>query len=273
TYSWSPSGGTAATASGLAAGTYTCTITDANSCQTTQSFTITEPSAFNITNSHINVSCNGAANGSATVSVTGGTGAYTYSWSPSGGTAPTASGLAAGTYTCTITDANSCQTTSTFTITQPAILDNSITLSSTMLTANQVGATYQWIDCTNGNAVLPGETNQNFTPTVSGDYAVIITMGSCSVTSFCTTVLGAVDFESNTNFVVYPNPSNGIITIKSSFDGQFQIMNQLGQIVRTVDVISGIEKTIELENVAKGIYHLSGNTKEGVKVNKKIILN
>ncbi|WP_310299743.1 gliding motility-associated C-terminal domain-containing protein [Flavobacterium aquidurense] len=134
TYSWSPSGGTAATASGLAAGTYTVTIKDANLCQTTQSFTITQPAALSVTPSQTNASCNGSANGTATVAVTGGTGAYTYSWSPSGGTAATASGLAAGTYTVTIKDANLCQTTQSFTITQPAAL--SVTPSQTNASCN-----------------------------------------------------------------------------------------------------------------------------------------
>ncbi|WEK19643.1 MAG: YDG domain-containing protein [Candidatus Pedobacter colombiensis] len=122
TYSWSPSGGTAATASGLTAGTYTCTITDANLCSTTKTFTITQPSApITASTAQLNVACNGGSNGSASVSnVSGGTGSYTYSWSPSGGTAATASGLTAGTYTCTITDANLCSTTKTFTITQPS---------------------------------------------------------------------------------------------------------------------------------------------------------
>ncbi|WP_424108311.1 SprB repeat-containing protein, partial [Pseudomonas viridiflava] len=66
-----------------------------------------------------NVACFGGTNGSATVSATGGTGPYTYSWSPSGGTAATATGLAAGTYTVTVTDANGCTATRAFTITAP----------------------------------------------------------------------------------------------------------------------------------------------------------
>ncbi|WP_152547384.1 MBG domain-containing protein, partial [Flavobacterium seoulense] len=123
TYSWAPSGGTAATATGLAAGTYTCTITDANGCQGTKSFTITQPTALNTTaGSKTDVSCNGGSNGTATVSPTGGTPGYTYSWSPSGGTAATATGLAAGTYTVTVTDANGCQGTKSFTIAQPTAL-------------------------------------------------------------------------------------------------------------------------------------------------------
>ncbi|MDR6785362.1 gliding motility-associated-like protein [Pedobacter africanus] len=121
TYSWSPSGGTAATATGLAVGTYTVTVTDANGCQGTKTFTITQPTALNTTaGSKTDVSCKGGSNGTATVAPTGGTPSYTYSWSPSGGTAATATGLAAGTYTCTITDANACQTTRTFTINEPA---------------------------------------------------------------------------------------------------------------------------------------------------------
>jgi|GEM_PF-1834876 len=127
TYSWSPSGGTGATATGLAAGTYTCTITDNNSCQITRSITINQPSAITASVSKTDVSCNGGANGTATVSgVTGGTGPYTYSWSPSGGTAATATGLAAGPYTVTITDNNTCQITRNVTITQPAPVTASI---------------------------------------------------------------------------------------------------------------------------------------------------
>ena len=122
TYSWAPSGGTAATATGLVAGTYTVTVTDANACTKTQTFTITQPPAFAITTSQTNIACNGSATGAATVNVTGATGPYTYSWAPSGGTAATATGLVAGTYTVTITDANACTTTRTFTITQPPAL-------------------------------------------------------------------------------------------------------------------------------------------------------
>ncbi|WP_180856400.1 SprB repeat-containing protein, partial [Flavobacterium panici] len=109
TYSWSPSGGTAATATGLTAGTYTVTVTDANSCQITQSFTITEPAALTASPvAQTNIACFGGNTGSATISATGGTGGYTYSWSPSGGTAATATGLTAGTYTVTVTDSNLC---------------------------------------------------------------------------------------------------------------------------------------------------------------------
>ncbi len=127
TYAWSPSGGTAATASGLAAGTYVCTITDANACTKTQNVTITQPAAISsLVSSQTNVSCNGGSNGSATVSALGGTPSFTYAWSPSGGTAATASGLVTGAYVCTITDANSCTKTQTATISQPSAITSSV---------------------------------------------------------------------------------------------------------------------------------------------------
>jgi uncharacterized repeat protein (TIGR03803 family) len=122
TYNWTPSGGTAATITGRTAGTYTCTVTDANGCVTNHTVTITQPAALSATNSKINVSCNGGTNGTATAIPAGGTATYTYSWAPSGGTAATASGLSAGNYTCTVTDANSCVTTTSLTITAPSAL-------------------------------------------------------------------------------------------------------------------------------------------------------
>lgn len=137
TYSWSPSGGTAATATGLSPNTYTVTVTDANGCFVTESVQITEPTALSATYSHTNVSCNGGNNGTASVTAIGGTGNYTYSWSPSGGTAATATGLVMGTYNVTVTDENSCFISSTITITQPDAL---------ALTTTPVAVT-----CHNGN--------------------------------------------------------------------------------------------------------------------------
>jgi large repetitive protein len=108
TYSWAPSGGTAATATGLAAGTNTVTVKDSNSVEATQRFTITQPTALTASVSKTDASGIGGTNGTATVSASGGTPPYSYSWS-SGGTAATASGLGAGSYTVTVSDANKCQ--------------------------------------------------------------------------------------------------------------------------------------------------------------------
>ncbi|WP_343625932.1 T9SS type A sorting domain-containing protein [Flavobacterium lindanitolerans] len=179
TYSWSPSGGTAATATGLTAGTYTVTITDANNCQITRNFTITEPAILSATTSQINVSCNGGTNGSATVTVTGGTGAYSYAWAPSGGTAATASGLAAGTYTVTAIDANNCQITTTVTITEPAVLSATTTQTNVLCNGGATGSatvtiaggtgpyTYSWAPSGGTAATASGLATGIYTVTVT----------------------------------------------------------------------------------------------------------
>jgi gliding motility-associated-like protein len=134
TYSWTPSGGTAATASGLVPNTYTCSVTDANNCPISQTFSIISPSALAITPSQTNILCNGSSTGSATASVSGGTGAYVYVWTPSGGAGATASGLTANTYTCSVKDGNNCPVSQTFILTEPGAL--AITPSQTNILCN-----------------------------------------------------------------------------------------------------------------------------------------
>ncbi len=121
TYSWTPLGGTNATANGLCAGTFTITATDVNGCNGTASVTITQPAALTATATTTNVLCNGASNGSATGAGAGGTPGYTYLWS-NGNTNAIASNLSAGTFTVTVSDVNGCNATASITLTQPTAM-------------------------------------------------------------------------------------------------------------------------------------------------------
>jgi hypothetical protein len=123
TYSWNTAPiQTGITATGLAAGTYTVTVTDNVGATTTANVTITEPAAISLaTSSQTNVLCNGQSTGSVTILATGGTPSYQYrinsgSWQIS----DTFTGLAAGFYTVDVRDANSCTNSIFVTITQPA---------------------------------------------------------------------------------------------------------------------------------------------------------
>jgi hypothetical protein len=179
TYSWSPSGGTSANASGLSAGTYSVLITDANSCTAQRSFTITQPTALSVSTSQTNVDCNGNNTGSAGVSVSGGISGYTYSWSPSGGTSASVTGLSAGNYTVLITDANNCTAQRSFTISQPTALNvstsqtnvacNGLSTGSAGVTVNggTSGYTYVWSPS--------GGTSATATGLTAGNYTVLIT--------------------------------------------------------------------------------------------------
>ena len=185
---WDPTAGgqTTAIATNLCAGNYTVTVTDSKGCTAIQTVTITEPTAIvtSIT-PPTNVTCKGLCNGSATVTVSGGTPGYTFSWTPPAGgqTIASATGLCAGDYTATVTDANGCSTSDTVTIVtlyptptasfvyqpQPAtILDPFI-----QFTDSSVFNISSWLwsfgDAENGSSIIP---NPKYVYTDTGTYII-----------------------------------------------------------------------------------------------------
>jgi hypothetical protein len=110
-------GSTTEDLSGLSAGTYTVTVTDNNGQTATSSSTITEPTVLSITSTTPSSACQGSSNGVASLTAGGGSPPYSYTWS-NGQTTATATGLAAGTYTATVTDNNGCTSTASLAITQ-----------------------------------------------------------------------------------------------------------------------------------------------------------
>lgn len=160
-YTWLWSGGqTTATVNGLAAGTYTVTITDVNLCTTSQPVSIANISGPTITSTATNVSCSGKNDGSATITASGVSLPFTFTWN-NGQTTPTASNLAAGIYSIVVTDANNCSATTNVTITEPTLLlANTVMVNPTCygftdgsLQVSPIGGTppYSYVWATNGN--------------------------------------------------------------------------------------------------------------------------
>lgn len=191
TYSWTPGGQTTASISNQPAGTYTVNVTDSKGCVTTASYTITQPTPLATVPTSTNVSCFGGNNGAASVTASGGTSPYTYSWSPSGGTSSSASGLPAGSYTLLVTDSKGCTVTQTVSITQPAALTATVTstnetcdyLNNGTATITAAGGTpaytYTWLPGNQSTSSISGLSN--------GTYTVILNDSKgCSVTSFAT---------------------------------------------------------------------------------------
>lgn len=108
----------------LNAGTYVVTVTDSNACVFTQNITVAQPDALELTLTANNPLCFGAANGTANVVVTGGTAPYNYEWKDATdaviGSLDNIAGLAAGSYTLVVKDANDCEATQQFTLVDPA---------------------------------------------------------------------------------------------------------------------------------------------------------
>jgi len=220
TYSWSPSGGTAATSTGLVAGTYTVTVIDAANRTATANVTINEPDALDSNIITTNITCNGANNGSVVLAPTGGVAPYTYLWD-TGATTSSITNLPAGTYSVTITDANGCTLAETATITDPAVLaiassshtdvtwyggnDGSATVSAT---GGIAPYTYSWSPS--------GGTNATATGLIAGNYTVTVTdVNGCTATESFTIIQPIplmVQSTSNTN-VKCNGGFNGTATI------------------------------------------------------------
>jgi len=144
-----------------------------------------------LSTSQTNVLCNGASTGAIDLTVNGGTGSYTYSWS-NGATTENLSNLSTGTYSVTVNDACGSSASKTVTITQPSsalsvnisTLTNTTVCSGSTVTLFIVGSgnyTYQWSDANN---VIAGATSSTYSASVTGDYTLTITNSNgCTATS------------------------------------------------------------------------------------------
>ncbi|KGO79764.1 hypothetical protein Q763_13035, partial [Flavobacterium beibuense F44-8] len=178
TYLWN-NGQTTATITGLAVGTYSVDVTDANDCVLTETFAINEPTTLSTTGSQTNVLCNGDDNGEATVIVSGGVAPYAYEWS-NGETTDTVTGLAAGTYFVTVTDDNGCIIIQNFNISEPSALIEGSATSQTNVLCN--GAATGEINLVVEGGVTPytylwndGQTTASLSGLTAGVYTVDVT--------------------------------------------------------------------------------------------------
>lgn len=289
TYLWFPSGGNSQTATGLCAGTYTVCVTDANGCSACTSITLTNPGALTASVTVTNVSCNGGNNGTATVNVSGGSPAFTYSWSTSPvQTTQTATGLTAGTYTVLITDACSQTVTATATITQPVI---ALQVNTSAFPENPCGAnngqaialaiggtspyTYQWNPT--------GQTTQNATGLAAGSYTVTVTdAAGCSVVSTvsvtCLPPVGITESTGALSAVLYPNPNSGEFTVEFyaaiADDYTVELSNGLGQVIASDEMKSfsgNYAKRFDIRNYGKGVYLVNIRNSSGAAFRKLII--
>ena len=183
---------------------YSVSITDANNCsQASSSVSISEPSTplSVVLNSQVDILCFGNSTGSISVTASGGTTPYSYSWTgPNGYTSNTEDpvGLFAGTYNLTVTDANGstggCLASLTVSLVEPAnplvaVLDgqqnvlcfgNSDGAITTSVSGGAAPYTYSWSG--------PGgfvSNNEDVSGLIAGNYSLIVTdangaVGSCA---------------------------------------------------------------------------------------------
>ena len=148
-----------------------------------------------------------------------------------------------------------------------------ITANGATLTVAETGASYQWINCgTNTN--IPGATLQSYTVTANGDYKVNVTKNTCSVTSACAnvTITSLDDYSQvDESFKIYPNPNNGDFAIEAEIGSEIEIVNQVGKLIRTVNVAG--DKNIHITDLPSGIYMIKAHVNGKAITNKVVITN
>ncbi|MFH1319184.1 MAG: PKD domain-containing protein [Bacteroidota bacterium] len=297
TFLWDdPQVQTTITVTGLCAGTYVVTITDANGCTVSKSVTITEPPAILLNTTTIDATCSNP-NGSATVTATGGTAPYTYQWDdPASQITDVATGLYAGTYTVIVTDASNCSSFTSATVNgplAPVIASAGSDVDTTYLDlgggvaffSNSTGGTSYFWDFGDGTTTTMEDPQYAYT--IEGDYSVVlfVTNGTCSDSdTLLITVLDSsvgidVDMLHKTSLHIYPNPTSNFITVTYDFNGKrdldILICDVLGQRIYKEKIYgaSDYKKDIDLSGCPKGVYFIKLQDSGGDVFVEKIIVH
>ena len=221
---------------------------------------------------------------SNTYSITAVSGAVSYTWTLpgdwKGSSANTSINVTAGSVSGNIRviATNTCGSSAAQTINVTVnTVNTSVTQSGAVLTANAAGAAYLWINCT-GKTLISGESNQSYTASANGNYAVIVKQAGCSDTSTCMniTFVGVVESTDASALNVYPNPSKGKFTIEAantlSPEARIEIYNAIGEKVYTgASFKQQTSKEIDLSKELKGIYFVKLYDKEKVFIKKIVV--
>ncbi|MBL1281319.1 MAG: SBBP repeat-containing protein [Fluviicola sp.] len=176
----------------------------------------------------------------------------------------------------TLTNSNGCDSIVTLNLTITSI-DTSITANGATLTANLSSGNYQWLDCDNGFNPITGATNQSYTATTNGSYAVTISSNGCTDTSSCVMVstVNIEDIIFESDIMVYPNPTSDLITVEFGDlkDVQITITDLTGKIVYKTHQVEKQKVNVSLENLKEGNYIITINSNKISKRFKFIKLN
>src|SRR5439155_3922929 len=125
---------------GLAAGTYTVTVKDANGCSKSEDITLQSPAALSLGVNKTDPLCAQGVDGSIAANATGGSGDLTFSIGGAFQASGSFTGLAAGTYAVTVKDANGCNTTQAVTLTSPPALTLGVSGSNPLCSGSANGS-------------------------------------------------------------------------------------------------------------------------------------
>lgn len=252
-YSWS-NGATTKNIYNLTAGSYTVDITDRNGCTTSLTRNVTQPGEFTLSTSVTDVDCYGNNTGAIDLSLSGGNGPFQYEWSNNALTQDV-TGLVAGTYAVTVTDANFCVAQATAEVFQPDVLSLSANRTNVSCLGFSDGAidlvvtggagsySYLW-STSNGSGLIPTDQDQN--GLTNGTYSVLVTdISGC--TALLQTTLTQPAALSVSNLVTDARCPGGN-------DGEISLSVTGGTLPYSFNWSSGLPSLQNQENLEAGNY-------------------
>lgn len=168
----------------------------------------------------------------------------------------------------TVSSCDSIVTTSVGVIT----IDTGITQNVNVLTVNETGASYVWIDC--GTLLpVPSATLQSFEPTFSGNYQVEVTKNGCTETSDCFSFIhtGISAHQLGSNIKIYPNPSDNMVNIDFSSSlvvDNISLLDMQGRVLNTILLPTKSTVEMDLSSFADGIYFIKIVSNQGTSIDK-----
>jgi subtilisin-like proprotein convertase family protein len=176
------------------------------------------------------------------------------------------------TATFTLKNAADCDSIVTLDLTI-IFIDNTVSQNDLDLSSNQPNGFYQWVDCNDNYALIPGDTSQLFTATSNGEYAVIVNVGNCSDTSNCIVInnVGLAHLSLNKALTIYPNPSiNGLFHIE--FKGEIERMEVMDMTGRLIALpLNFEEKLIDGSLLSPGSYMIKCYTNHGLIMKQVVV--
>ncbi|MFK7950069.1 MAG: choice-of-anchor L domain-containing protein [Saprospiraceae bacterium] len=261
TYSWSTIPvQTTQTATGLSAGTYYVTLTDANMCTGEDTVIVIEPTPITLTMSNVNVSCNGANDGSVSVVAVGGTGNYTYNWNTTPAqTTQTATALSGGLYEVTVTDANMCTASDTVSTYEPPLITYTTASTNASCNGGNDGA-ITITNTTSGGVVvqysIDGGINFQSSNTFSG-------LSAGTYIPVCSFLNGNCPITGDTIFITQPDSillttASTDITCNGANDGTATATASGGTGVLAYSwSTTPVQTTASISNLAAGTYYVT----------------
>ena len=175
-----------------------------------------------------------------------------------------------GIYTATIPNSVGCDSVITINLTIDTVIASEVNNSPILsVIGAQQSSTYQWVDCNNNYAAIPGAVNQQFIASANGSYAAIVNNGNCQDTSSCMTVLntGTVLIAPEANFTLFPNPAQDQIKISLPSQSIIRITDIAGRIISTSQI--GSDGIVSIGHLTTGSYFItdlrSGHVQKLVK--------